>query len=254
MIIPDKQQFNQLAGIVIDKLEGGYFHPYMYRDNPQKFRFYGSSGETLFGLDRHAGHDLFYTSRRISSNPLADVVNKSRYKYKNAAAAKFWTTIDQANASIKWKWNSRGGDSEKELKVLAIDIIYNTFIEYLNKFLTDAEKATVFQSPDLLFLFIYATWNGAGFFKNYAQRLRQRMKAGTIDPNKLAADQIKARQDSQFFTIRNTADKILSIFNSDTFKSLKANFDTIKNNLNMLPLIATLFFLYIFANKNDRNT
>jgi len=52
-------------GIIRD-LEGGYFHPYMLVDGriPSKgSSLYRTSGETYGGLDRHAGHDLFYRSQ-----------------------------------------------------------------------------------------------------------------------------------------------------------------------------------------------
>lgn len=252
MIVPDKSLFNNLAGLAIDRLEGGYFHPYMYRNDPQKFRLYKKSGETLFGLDRHAGHDIFYTSRRISSDPLTDVYNKRRYKYKSQAAADFWDTIDQAQASIKWKWNSRGGQDERKLKQLAINIIYDEFLKYSRQYLTEDQQKIVFSSPDLLFLFIYATWNGAGFFKTYARRLSEKMKAGTSDPADLAADQVKARQASQFTAIRQTADKISSLLNSDFFQGFKNSFASIRRNIDTLPLLAMLFFFYLISTKDER--
>ena len=75
MIIPDKSAFKKAVQIIIDKLEGGYFHPNMYVNNPGRFSMYGKSGETLYGLDRHAGHDLFYSSKRKEADPVKDLPN-----------------------------------------------------------------------------------------------------------------------------------------------------------------------------------
>ena len=56
---PDKDKFLKVTSEVIKRLEGGYFHPDMRTKNPDKFGAYHRSGETMYGLDRHAGHDLF---------------------------------------------------------------------------------------------------------------------------------------------------------------------------------------------------
>jgi hypothetical protein len=41
--------------IIIEKLEGGYYHPDMLTDGRIKDGRYGGSGETMFGIDRKTG-------------------------------------------------------------------------------------------------------------------------------------------------------------------------------------------------------
>ena len=57
--------FNDSTKLVIDQLEGGYFNPAWHNVGDPR---YSTSGETMFGLDRHAGFDLFYKGKRKASN------------------------------------------------------------------------------------------------------------------------------------------------------------------------------------------
>ena len=85
---PDKDKFLKVTGEVINRLEGGYFHPDMRTKNPDKFGAYHRSGETMYGLDRHAGHGLFYNEKRLSDDVIENMKNiyGGRYTYKTPEA------------------------------------------------------------------------------------------------------------------------------------------------------------------------
>ena len=251
MILPDKNKFSAVTQLVIDTLEGGYFHPKMYQANPGKFALYKTSGETLFGLDRHAGHDLFYSSKRKSTNPIEGLKYIDTYTYKNAFASEFWETIDKYARLEGWKWNTRGGKHEGKLKALAASIMYPEFLRLAKKYLTESSQKIVYADDSLLFHFIYATWNGEGFFKYYAKRFNQ-LQAQKASASELLADQIQARRDSAYSTIRKSAVTLEKIFNSDAFKMLKAAGKYAAGKIQNVPLLFSLFLLYfIFSKKTD---
>jgi hypothetical protein len=51
----DTIKFDKITSLVIDKLEGGYYHPNMLIDGRVKDIRYSGSGETMFGIDRLKG-------------------------------------------------------------------------------------------------------------------------------------------------------------------------------------------------------
>ena len=159
----DLQKFTQISDIVIDKLEGGYYHPNMKLANPKKFKSYGASGETMFGIDRVAG----------------DAINKT------VAGKKFWKLIDDADAKNKWTWLYMGGNLERTLKDLVVKIIYPEFTYLSNKYLSNKAQQLVFNDPRLLFHFIYATWNGSGWFQKFATDLSKKVASGETNTNNL---------------------------------------------------------------------
>jgi hypothetical protein len=197
----DKDKFKGVTKLVIDKLEGGYFHPNMRTNNPSKFGSYHRSGETMFGLDRHAGHDLFYsTARKKGADGKAiDVVSNLKniesgvYAYKSPEAKEFWETIDKANAKNNWKWLYRGGSSEERLKDLASEMMFKTYERNAKDFLNAETKAIVDTDNRLLFHFIYASWNGAGWFKKFAQDMNKAVASGITDTDKLSQVALDSR-------------------------------------------------------------
>ena len=149
------EKFKTINNIVIDKLEGGYYHPNMRLRNPVKFAKYGNSVETMFGIDRVAG----------------DAINKT------AAGKKFWQLIDNADAKNKWPWLFMGGNLEQELRDLVVKIIYPEFTYLKNKYLSKKAQELIFEDPRLLFHFIYATWNGSGWFQKFATDFSNKVKS-----------------------------------------------------------------------------
>lgn len=185
------EQFNKFKTVtdkVIQKMEGGYYHPNMMKKDPIRFKDYGFSGETMFGLDRHAGHDLFYSSKRLSSNVFDNLKNieGGKYKYKSEAAQNFWNIIDNSAAKINWKWNSvPEPEKAQQLRFLASEIMFPKFVQNFNTFLSPEARNIILDSAPLMFNFSYATWNGPGWFKKFASDINEAVKKGITDEDKL---------------------------------------------------------------------
>lgn len=141
------EDFRKFSDIIINNLEGGYYHPrFFYSLSDPR---YSKSGETMFGIDRkNAG----------------SIIN-------NAEGREFWSIVDQN--SQNWKWNTFGGTNEDELKELAAEIMYKPFKTYSNLWLTKEARERVLEDDRLLIHFIYATWNGAGWFKKFAKDINK---------------------------------------------------------------------------------
>jgi hypothetical protein len=221
----EKQKFTQISDIVIDKLEGGYYHPNMRLANPTKFKKYGTSGETMFGIDRLAG----------------SAINKT------VAGKKFWKLIDNADAKNKWPWLYMGGNLERELKDLVVEIIYPEFIYLKNKYLSKKAQDLVFKDPRLLFHFIYATWNGSGWFQKFATDFSKKVKSGEHNTNNLVLYMNDLRTKEGLKTglppnslIKQGGEKIKLFINS-----LKGftNITDVKTPMIVTIIIVSLFFL-----------
>lgn len=149
--------FRKVTLWIIDNLEGGYYHPDMMKRNPEKFPRYENSGETMFGIDRRQGGS-------INTSP---------------AGVKFWGLIDKANARTLWKWNYKGGELADELKPLVVEMMYPRFIDFLNRYIPNkALQSEIFNNPVLLGHFIYATWNGSGWFQRFAKNAAKNYAQG----------------------------------------------------------------------------
>ena len=185
---PEKDKFLKVTGEVIKRLEGGYFHPDMRTKNPDKFGAYHRSGETMYGLDRHAGHGLFYNEKRLNDDVIENMKNiyGGRYTYKTDAAREFWKAIDLSQARSKWAWNSIPAEPLKSgLQLVASKIMFKPFLDYSKAYLSPQSRNIVFSDPRLLFHFSYATWNGPGWFKKFASDINEAVKNGITDANKL---------------------------------------------------------------------
>ena len=191
----DKDKFKTVTKLVIDKLEGGYFHPNMRTANPKKFGAYHRSGETMFGLDRHAGHGLYYSTSRKSDDVLSNLkhIESGVYTYKSLEAKEFWTTIDTANAKNNWQWLYRGGGLENKLKDLTAEIMLPSYEANAKNYLDVTAREIVEKDNRLLFHFIYASWNGSGWFKKFATDMNKAVSSGITDADKLSQVALDSR-------------------------------------------------------------
>lgn len=184
-----EQSFVDSVKVVIDNLEGGYYHPQMLKDGRVKDSRYSNSGETMFGIDRKAGGT-------INDTP---------------AGKKFWAIIDNANASVNWKWNYKGGALGNELKQLAAEIIYPEYQRMSKKYLSPKTKQLVDSDKRLLFNFIYATWNGEGWFKRFAAPINNAVASGTTNLDELTKIAVSTRTQSRNSLIAQGGRKIEGI-------------------------------------------
>ena len=178
------------GNLIIDRLEGGYFHPDMYKKDPGFFagrgdkynatidKAYKNSGETMFGFDRKAGGNL----------------------NKTATMVEFWKLVDQYykthHADLTW-WGEKGGKFRTgkasgvpasvgtRLRELAIATMQKQLDSLANSYLKPEAKKIVFSDPRLFVQFLYACWNGSGNFKKFADVMNAAYAKGTRDPDKL---------------------------------------------------------------------
>lgn len=190
--------FNGLADKIITEIEGGYYHPDMLKDGRIKDSRYGASGETMFGMDRRTGS-----------------------VYVNTPEGKeFWNIIDSSGARKSWPWNTMGGVYESKLRTLAIKMIQKEFNRLLAKYITDKNITDlVNKSVGLTFNFIYATWNGEGYFRDMAKLLVDNYNSGIVDPNKLIDNQISFRLNHSNSLIKQSGEKMRDIINKNNYKS-----------------------------------
>jgi len=192
----ERTKYQKITNFIIDNLEGGYYHPDMLKDGRIKDQRYSSSGETMFGIDRLAGGSLNTTP----------------------AGQRFWSIIDNANARRNWKWNYKGGNLENKLKEAAADVMYGQYDKLASRYLTPESRKLVEADDRLLFNFIYATWNGSGWFKRFAQHFNDVVASGVRDKDALVNAVVSRRTESTNSLIAQGGRKIAAII--DQFKNV----------------------------------
>jgi len=180
------KNFRQVTDKIIEKLEGGYYNP-AWHGSPKM----GRSGETLFGLDRRHGGTLNKTSE----------------------GKEFWRLVDQNKNKKIWKhYYMPTGSLNEQLRNLLSIILGRSYMEFSKKYLKPESLKIVESDPRLKFHFAYATWNGPGFFKKFADKLNRRIENQNIlNPSKLFKLSMQDRRDT---VLASSAPKIEKIFNS----------------------------------------
>lgn len=180
--------FNQMAELVVNNIEGGYYHPQAHKNVPNISRM-GKSGETMYGLDRKWGPNL----------------------------PNFWKKVDELNPSkTSWKYNETLKDKPEianQLKNMLYPEMKRLYEEYSNKYLSTKSKEIIQQNPSIMFHFVYATWNGSGFFKKWATSFNNEVKNGNTDPKSLENFVINQRMNSAKM-IASTAPKVEKIMDT----------------------------------------
>lgn len=170
-----KGDFYNITKKIIENFEGGYWNPecagYPGSKHPRKTGMFSRSGETMFGLDREAGK-------------IEDVSSDGK---------KFFQLIDDQKEEMgmdnfckKWTWNYRGGEIKNQLLDLAVKTMKSLFDKNSKSYLSEKARNIVNNSNPLLLHFSYATWNGPGFFKDFAKSINK-----AVDEGKSEKDLIK---------------------------------------------------------------
>jgi hypothetical protein len=145
------KSFDEQISTEVDYLGGGYFIQLMFTDgrlDPKYKEMYSSSGETHMDLDRlNWGDD------------------------DNPAWLKFWDIIDLSQAATKWPWNYKGGSLEPQLKKLVSQIIFPRYTSWCKKYLSPKSLEIVNSDDRLIFNFIYAVFNGIGWFSYFSDAM-----------------------------------------------------------------------------------
>lgn len=162
-------RFVRVTILVIKELEGGYYNPLWHSIDDRR---YGSSGETMYGIDRKAGGAINRTPSGI----------------------KFWTLIDNNKTKEVWKWNYIPKDPlATELRKLATDVMWGQYQSYAKIYMIKETRDIVESDPRLLFHMSYAGWNGSSWFKKFANDLTKAIKSGIKDTNSLVQIAINSR-------------------------------------------------------------
>jgi hypothetical protein len=159
--------FKKMTELVINKFEGGYYNPKWHFKSVM-----GDSGETMFGIDRKHGGTL----------------NTS------GAGQEFWSLIDKNKTKNIWKHGFRGGDLESKLTDLVVRIMEPHFKNLSEKYLNEKSKNIVNSDKGLLIHFIYASWNGPGFFQKFAKDINSAVDSGITSSKDLHEVAINSRR------------------------------------------------------------
>lgn len=188
------QKFQKYADILIDNIEGGYYNPEWHYTKGMK-----ESGETMFGMDRKAGKELFVSG-----------VGKG-----------FWDLIDKHKNKEEWKhyFMAKGKPYEKTLRLYAAKIMYDQFVKLSNMFLKGKgfdNRKTVENDDCLALHFYYACWNGSGRFQKFAKVLNEEIKRqnGQNDINLLRVCALNSRINSGNKLIKRGGEKMQKIWKS----------------------------------------
>ena len=162
----DKSDFSKMTNFIIDKIEGGYYNPKWHYKKAM-----GKSGETLFGIDREHG----------------------KYLGKTVPGIEFWNIVDKNKNPEVWVHGYRGGENEQKLRSLVVDMMETAFNNQFKKYVNEETRKIVETDIALMFHFIYATWNGSGYFQKFGQEMNQAVADGITDIDELRNVAINSR-------------------------------------------------------------
>jgi murein DD-endopeptidase MepM/ murein hydrolase activator NlpD len=183
-----------IVNLIIDNLEGGYYHPDMLNDGRVKDGRFGASGETMYGMDRKAGGT----------------------EATGPAGREFWALIDAEDARSKWKHGYMLKDNpslDRKLRKLAGDIMKPFFVKFSKSHLSPEAADIISKDPALTFNFAYATWNGEGWFQRFARTINEAVASGNKDPKSLLQIVIDRRSNSGNSLIAQGGPKVGKIAN-----------------------------------------
>jgi len=183
--------FKEVTRQVIAYLEGGYYSP--KTSNVRDPRFY-TSGETLFGIDRKNG------GAEVTTTP---------------TALKFWKAIDDTqNQSGKWPYLYIPPDPlQSQLVDYVAVMMEERFNRMFNANFKNANVKSIVKSDGrLLFNFIYASWNGDGWFQKFATSIESAYNKGTKDPEDLVRLAVSLRTGDKDSLIKQGGYKIKGLF------------------------------------------
>jgi len=97
---------------------------------------------------------------------------------------------------------------QNRLTILAIKIMQDAYERFSSRYLSDRAKKIVDSDKGLLTHFGYATWNGPGWFRKFADSINSEVKKGVTDPKKLLKKGLNDRRFSSNKLISDSAEKI----------------------------------------------
>ena len=198
---------------IVDNLEGGYYHPTHAYDSKTKllkpsFSIYKNSGETLYGIDRYAGNTEGIKEGPENPTGVAfwsavDAISGFG-AYKNTARKTktgSWDINKNPKKKSGWSWNYMPKPSDPGYNTLQTNLqkyISSQFTSFSQRYFGNHPLGKLVESDGRLkFLFYRATWNGVGFFKNYANNLKSVYNSGERDIDKLICADLTFRYNNK---------------------------------------------------------
>ena len=194
-------------GYVINKLEGGYFHPlhawdskgnfkssFDYRSPKGKGTSPGNSGETLWGIDRPNGGHETSPNKVIKAagikfwNEVDNLSGFGAYKSQNQTVKKYnWNVKKYPKPKGTWDWlHNPGFKAGTVLADNAQIIIKQGFETDMKNYFGSHPLAKIIRNDGrLLFMYYRAWWNGPGWFQKFARNLKKVYDSGVTDLDKL---------------------------------------------------------------------
>lgn len=178
--IKSPDNFEDSVGIVIDVFEGGYYNP-----NMRLGVLYAKSGETMFGIDR-LNYQPNSREAQNSKNRFFELIDRDRADSNNGA---------------KWVYNYKVNDRPDVKKSLIKEI--STMMEisyksYIAQYASDKLQELINKDSRLQIHFIYAVWNGPGFFEFYCSEAQKDIDNGVTEIDKIVNNALTARIEGRY--------------------------------------------------------
>jgi hypothetical protein len=181
--------FNGMTELVIDVFEGGYYNPDWHRKSAM-----GDSGETMFGIDRKHGS---YLERTPEGSEFWKLVDDNKAEF------------DKSDGKLKtWGHGYDGGNLKNRLLKLVSKMMQRAFEKNMDNNFDSETKKIILSDKGLKFNFYYATWNGSGYFRDFASKIKTAIKNGVTSPMELREIAIDARRKSK---VGRSAGKMASL-------------------------------------------
>lgn len=196
----------ELVNWIIDNIERGYYSPELHGKML-------ASGETMMGIDRA-------NSPKWGETP---------------AGKQFWSLVD-ANKGA-WIENALkqknphltrsylGGPVEGQLKQLVAGIVLGEYTKWLDQLLGDKYKQYVIGYAPLELHFIYAVWNGYGWFGWFASIIKTAVDSGITNRVELFKKSIDDRLDCKKPGVGTASKKILKGSGTKMMNFFKQEYD-----------------------------
>jgi hypothetical protein len=181
-ITKEVKDFATVTKQVIANLEGGYADP----------RKVEAAGLDPKGLGRNSGETMFGIDRKNFTSPI-----------DRASFNEFWKLIDENKAT--WPaTRSIGFIPQDPLKTTLVNLVVKImeveFNQNVKTYISNAELEKVIRSDGrLLFNFIYATWNGPGYFQQFSKEIAKTYASGKKTSEELLKRFIELRLNTRIF-------------------------------------------------------
>ena len=92
------------------------------------------------------------------------------------------------------KYGYMGGPLESKLRELVPKMMKPLFQKYMGSYMSEPARAIVMSDAGLTFNFVYAVWNGPGWFQRFAKVINQKVAEGVTDPKELLRIAVDTRK------------------------------------------------------------